>query len=119
MVSSTPKKYCVSKIVEPFAFHYLATSCPKLLHCAGLDYLSEYIDDAEEFEPGYICTLCQSRLNPRQAIRHAIGDAHALKYMEKHHERRYAALHISTLPAEVRATMKQRHIAEIAASEKR
>ncbi len=55
--------------------------CPLVSTNAGLDYVSEYDDPNEIYEPGYLCTLCQVRMNPRQAVKHAIGDRHNVAYM--------------------------------------
>ncbi len=49
--------------------------------CLGIDYIAEYADPKGQYEPGYLCTLCQCRLNPAQAVKHAVSDRHSMEYL--------------------------------------
>lgn len=47
----------------------------------GLESVVEYVDPLGEYEPGYLCTICEKRLTPKQVVRHIVTDNHRLKYM--------------------------------------
>lgn len=52
-----------------------------MLFVAGVEYVAEYSDPRNQYQPGYLCSLCESRMNAAQAVRHFNLDLHILNYM--------------------------------------
>lgn len=50
----------------------------------GIEYTVELHED-ERHEPGYLCTLCDKRGDPRTIINHWCSFNHRMKYLEKHY----------------------------------
>ncbi|KAM7349991.1 uncharacterized protein CG7065 [Cochliomyia hominivorax] len=49
----------------------------------GIEYTVELHED-DRHEPGYLCTLCDKRGDPRTIINHWCSFNHRMKYLEKH-----------------------------------
>ncbi|XP_023300058.2 uncharacterized protein CG7065 [Lucilia cuprina] len=50
----------------------------------GIEYTVELHED-DRHEPGYLCTLCDKRGDPRTIINHWCSFNHRMKYLEKHY----------------------------------
>lgn len=56
--------------------------CPfNCLFPAGLDYVAEYRDPRGEYEPGYLCMVCECRLSAKQLVNHITDSDHRMRYM--------------------------------------
>ncbi|XP_074659347.1 uncharacterized protein LOC141912064 [Tubulanus polymorphus] len=48
----------------------------------GLDYITEYQKEDPKVEARYICSLCESKMDPRNLVNHLIGFKHRYQYMK-------------------------------------
>ncbi|XP_035688768.1 zinc finger RNA-binding protein-like [Branchiostoma floridae] len=51
----------------------------------GLDYITEFQNEDPDIEEHYMCSLCDSKCDPRTLNTHVIGARHRLAYLKEHH----------------------------------